>query len=133
MVMMHVWFIGLRRQFGETAGKSMVRPLFLLLGFFCLVGIQGCGFGVLFIWHLWISRAQHPGPGCIEVFNLGGWLTHGDLEAKVDFLAVVEHRLIPARVRSECVRLRKRGWLLSGLQPVRTPLTLGMLVLVSSV
>ena len=29
--------------------------------------------------------------------------THGDLalEARVDFLAVVEHRLIPARVKSE--------------------------------
>ena len=27
------------------------------------------------------------------------------LEARVDFLAVVEHRLIPARVRSEWARL----------------------------
>ena len=36
---------------------------------------------------------------------------HGDLalEAKVDFLAVVEHRLIPARARSECDRLRRKG------------------------
>ena len=34
----------------------------------------------------------------LEVFNVGGWLTHGDLalEAGVDFLAVVEHRLIAA-------------------------------------
>ena len=42
---------------------------------------------------------------------LGGWLTHGDfaLEADVDFLAVIEHRLVPARVRSEWVRLRARG------------------------
>ena len=31
------------------------------------------------------------------------------MEAKVDFLAVVEHRLIPARVRSEWDRLRKKG------------------------
>ena len=39
------------------------------------------------------------------------WLTHGDLvlEAQVDFLAVVERRLIPARVRSEWSRLRKKG------------------------
>ena len=38
---------------------------------------------------------------------LGGWLTHDDLglEALVDFIAVVEHRLIPARVRSEWARL----------------------------
>ena len=46
------------------------------------------------IWHLWIGRARHPGPGAasfaVEVFNVGGWLTHGDfvLNAEVDFLAV---------------------------------------------
>ena len=47
----------------------------------------------------------------VEVFNVGGWLTHGDLalETKVDFLAVVEHRLVPARVRGEWARLRARG------------------------
>ena len=34
-------------------------------------------------------------------FNVGGWLTHGDLalETKADFLAISEHRLIPARIR----------------------------------
>ena len=31
------------------------------------------------------------------------------MEAQVDFLAVVEHRLIPARVRSEWTRLRRKG------------------------
>ena len=47
----------------------------------------------------------------VEVFNVGGWLTHGDLalETGVDFLAVVEHRLVPARVRSEWSRLRMKG------------------------
>ena len=47
----------------------------------------------------------------LEVFNVGGWLTHCDLalEAPVDFLAVVEHRLIPARARSEWDRLRRKG------------------------
>ena len=47
----------------------------------------------------------------VELFNVGGWLTHGDLalEAGVDFLAVVEHWLIPARVRGEWARLRRRG------------------------
>ena len=41
---------------------------------------------------------------------IGGWLTHGDLAlgTGVDFLAVVEHRLIPARVRSEWSRLKKK-------------------------
>ena len=47
----------------------------------------------------------------IEVLNVGGWLTHEDLalEARVDFLAVVEHRLVLARVRSEWSRLRNKG------------------------
>ena len=67
------------------------------------------------LWLLWIGRARHPGPFSgamtVEVFNVGGWLTHGDmvLEAHVDFLAVVEHRLVPARVRGEWTRLRARG------------------------
>ena len=46
------------------------------------------------------------------MFNLGGWLTHGDffaLAARVDFLAVVERRLIPARVRGEWARLESKG------------------------
>ena len=56
------------------------------------------------IWHLWIGRARRPGPDIasfvVKVFNVGGWLTHGDLVlgTKDDFLAVVEHRLILARV-----------------------------------
>ena len=39
---------------------------------------------------------------------LGEWLTHCDfaLDVEVDFLAVVEHRLIPARVRGEWARLQ---------------------------
>ena len=70
----------------------------------------------MILWYLWIGRVKHPGPGppchlAIEVFNVGGWLTHGDvaLEARLDFLAVAEHRLIPARVRSEWARLRSKG------------------------
>ena len=51
---------------------------------------------------------QHVG---VEFLNVGGWLTHGDfaLEVGVDFLAVSEHRLIPARVRSEWSRLKRKG------------------------
>ena len=47
------------------------------------------------LWLLWVGRARHPGPfsGVMtdEVFNVGGWLTHGDmvLETRVDFLAVL--------------------------------------------
>ena len=70
-----------------------------------------------FFWHCWIGRARHPGPTSqphhvsLEFHNVGGWLTHGDLAlgAGVDFLAVAEHRLIPARVRSEWSRLRGKG------------------------
>ena len=62
-----------------------------------------------------MASLRHPGPGAVsfdvEVFNVGGWLTHGDLvlDAGLDFLAVTEHRLIPARVRSEWARLRSKG------------------------
>ena len=90
---------------GEIAGKMYVRPLF---------------------WHLWIGRARHLGPDSagfvVEVFNVGGWLTHGDLvlDTEVDFLAVAEHRL--------------RGWLLSGrlllrILPMLVMLVQGVLVL----
>ena len=81
-------------------------------------------------WHLWTGRAKKPGPAsqgaAVEVFNVGGWLTDGDfaLEAEVDYLAVVEHRLIPAGVRSEWSLLKTRG-----LASIWSPLlTLGMLV-----
>ena len=56
------------------------------------------------------SWPVHPSTG-YRGFQCRGWLTHGDLvlEAQVDFLAVVEHRLIPARVRSEWTRLGRKG------------------------
>ena len=33
MVIMHIWYIGLRKHSGENAGKIYVRPLFLVFGF----------------------------------------------------------------------------------------------------
>ena len=71
----------------------------------------------LIFWHFWAGRARHPGPPSqpklvsLEFHNVGGWLTHGDLalDAGVDFLAVAEHGLIPARVRSEWSRHRGKG------------------------
>ena len=61
----------------------------------------------LILWHFWGGRARHPGPHSLlrhvslEFHNVGGWPTHGDLAlgAGVDFLAVAERRLFPARVR----------------------------------
>ena len=57
-----------------------------------------------------IGRARHPSPceppgpsGCrIEFFNVGGWLSKCDLalESQAHFLAVAEHRLVPARARN---------------------------------
>ena len=78
----------------------------------------------LILWHLWIGRARHLGPASpsqhvgVEVFNVGGWLTHGyfTFEAGVDFLAVVEHGLIPARVGQVGFYL---GSSLSGFLPCR--------------
>ena len=62
----------------------------------------------------------HPGPASwetpgflsVEFANVGGWLTHGDaaLDSCAQFLAVAEHRLIPARVRSVGHQLRIAGF-----------------------
>ena len=68
-------------------------------------------------WMLSIGRARHPGP-CpsyypsgfsVEFLNVGGWFSGGDLalESKAHFLAVAEHRLIPARARNVSTQLRK--------------------------
>ena len=71
------------------------------------------------------SCEAHPGPPSnnldVEVFNVGGFLTHGDyvLDADADFVAVVEHRLVPARARSKGKRL-----LHAGVRSVRAPASL---------
>ena len=103
--------LGLRGHFGEY-GETSFSPFRVFL----FSRNSGERFWGLVFWHLWIGRARHPGPSStshhlgIEVLNVGGWLTHGDLalDTSVDFLAVVEHRLIPARVRSEWSRLKKK-------------------------
>ena len=71
----------------------------------------------LILWMLSIGRARHPGPCTpyypsgfsVEFLNVGGWLSRGDLalESKAHFLAVAEHRLIPARARSVSTQLRQ--------------------------
>ena len=47
----------------------------------------------------------------LRFFFVGGFLTHGDyvLDTDADFVAVVEHRLVPARARSEGKRLLQAG------------------------
>ena len=115
-----------------------MRPLFLLFLVFLFSRNSRERFWGLILWHFWAGRARHPGPPSLtrhvslEFHNVGGWLTHGDLAlgAGVDFLAVAEHRLIPARVRSEWSKLRRKE-----LSSVWAPasLMLVMLVLVSLV
>ena len=102
----------LRRNRRQKYGKTSFSPFW----FFLLSRNSRERFWGLILWHIWIGRAQHPGPVPfsqvgVVVFNVGGCYNHGDLalEVRVDFLAVVEHRLIPARVRSEWARLRSRG------------------------
>ena len=48
----------------------------------------------------------------IEFANIGGWLTCGDLamDSCAQFLAIAEHRLIPARARSVGHQLRRTGF-----------------------
>ena len=92
MAMTHVRFVGLRGHPGEIAGRKMVRPLFLQEVFFCSVEILKKRFWGLVSWYLWIGGAKNPGPASsqhlsVEVFNVVGWLTHGDLalDTEVDF------------------------------------------------
>ena len=71
----------------------------------------------LILWMLSIGRARHPGTCTpyypsgfsVEFLNVGGWLSRGDLalESKAHFLAVAEHRLVPARARNITTQLRK--------------------------
>ena len=67
------------------------------------------------LWHLWNGRARHPGPSLnnldIEVFSIGGFVTHGDcaLDTDAGFLAVVDHWFVLARARSEGARLSRAG------------------------
>ena len=89
----------LRRNCRQKHGETF---FFSFKGFSVKSEFLGAVLGGLILWHLWIGRARHPGPASpihqvgLEVFNVGGWLTHGDLalRAQVDFLAVVEHRLM---------------------------------------
>ena len=103
----------LRRNRRQKYGKTSFSTFWVFL--FSLNSRER--FWGLIFWHLWIGRTRHPGPTSlphhvgIEFLNIGSWLTHGDLalEVQVDFPAVAEHRLIPAGVRSEWSRLRKKG------------------------
>ena len=58
-----------------------------------------------------MCEAKHHGHGKLELelFNAGGWLTHGDsaIETNTDVVAVQEHRQKPSRACDQS-RLRQR-------------------------
>ena len=101
----------------------MIRPGILQLSdFSCPIPFPVCKRSVRFFWGLilWmlsIGRARHPGPCSsyfpsgfsIEFLNVGGWLSRGDLalESGAHFLAIAEHRLVPARARTVTTQLRQ--------------------------
>ena len=103
----------------QKHGKTRYSPIFgFLLPYAFLVSKKSVRFfwGLL-VWMLGIGRARHPGPGTssyppgfsIEFLNVGGWLSRGDmaLESSGHFLAVAEHRLVPARARAVTTQLRQ--------------------------
>ena len=111
-----------------------MEALALLVKPSCVYRTKGCPFWEQVLWHLWVGRARYPGPSnshlAVEVFHVWRWRTRGDLvlEAQVDFVAVVEHGLIPARVRGG-PGFGVRVWQLFGRLPPRNLLMLVMLVL----
>ena len=121
--------MALRRDCRQKQNKTSFSPLCVFL--FSQNSLKR--FWGSFLWHLWIGRARHPGPPSlprhfgVEFLNVGGWLTHGDLamEVGVDFLAVVQHCLIPARVRSEWSRLKRKD--LGSIWALKIPPMLVML------
>ena len=86
---------------------SHVSDFFLPYAFFSKKSLRF--FWGLLLWMLSIGRARHPGPGTssypsgfsIEFLIVGGWLSGGDLalESTAHFLAIAEHRVVPARAR----------------------------------
>ena len=107
----------------EFMADAMVRPGSLQLSdFSCpkhFLSLQRSlrFFWGLILWMLGIGRARHPGPCTssypygfsIEFLNVGGWLSRGDLalESNAHFLAIAEHRLVPARARTVTTQLRQ--------------------------
>ena len=101
----------------QTHGKTKYSPTvgFLLPCIFPVFKRSLRFFWGLILWMLSIGRARHPGPCTssypsgfsIEFLNVGGWLSRGDLalESNAHFLAIAEHRLVPARARTVTTQL----------------------------
>ena len=121
--MVHIRWVSLKGHVGGKAGKNHCKTTISPSGnrVFLVSKRTLYFFWRKVVWMLHIGRARHPGPGrrsfipgqlSIEFANIGGWLTYGDLamDSCAQFLAVAEHRLIPARVRSVGYQLRNAGF-----------------------
>ena len=107
----------------------MVRPVFPPLAFGAVLlrlAVILRDFGVKFFGCCTLGRQKILGPdpllpgiSSIECVNVGGWLSNGDtaLESSSDFLAIIEHRLIPARVRSVSNSLKTASGIVSVWAP----------------
>ena len=103
----------------QTHGKTRYSPTvgFILPFLFPVFKRSLRFFWGLILWMLSIGRSRHPGhctsyyPSgfSIEFLNVGGWLSRGDLalESNAHFLAIAEHRLVPARARTVTTQLRQ--------------------------
>ena len=101
VVTMHVWCYGLRRHSGEIAGKFYVRLFFLVLEFFCVVetllfGGEECLSGTCGL----------VGPNILFRILQVSWLRMG---FGLGYEGRCSGCLIPAGVRSEWARLRRKG------------------------
>ena len=114
MIIVCAQYSELSVQHTRVAGQSFVTPS---SPFFRLYMNSLQRFLGKVVWMVWRGRARHPGPRpgseylAVEFLNVGCWLSHGDLalEHDGDFLAVSEHKLIPARCRDACHGMSKRG------------------------
>ena len=113
LAMMWVSLYGQTGLFEEIACIPKFQAIFPLPLVFLVSTNSLQRFWGLVVWMLLIGTASHPGPGLgVKLINVGGWLANCDkvLETKADFLVVTEHRLVPARTRSESKRLKAAGF-----------------------
>ena len=106
--------LGVREGYGRKQYKTY-KPSYDIWGRVTVTYRNLWRYWGIVLWMLRIGESRHPGPRfppsqgfSIECINVGGWLSNGDtaLESTEHFLAVVEHRLIPARARSVANSLR---------------------------
>ena len=104
----------LRRAHRGNNGQRQHETSFLPFFGFLVSRITPRRFWSKILWYQWIGRAGLGLARTIMISRcliLEGFLTHGDcaLETDADFLALVEHRLVLARARSEAKRLKSAG------------------------